>query len=335
MNVLYTCDNNYVWIMSISMISLFENNKANSDLCVYLLGEGITKENKEILYTIATSYQREIVVVDVPKLDVPEVLVSKRWPLSAFTRLFAGELLPDNLEKILYLDCDTIVSGNIENLESIDLKNKIFAGVKDCIGSTYKKNIGLEKDSVYVNAGVLLINLVELRKINIVALLEEYLNKYITLINYADQDILNGVFYKHILVLQPQYNVMTITTVHSYKEIQILRKPTNYYSEFEFEMALKKPLIIHYTTNMRVVRPWYQNTNHPLAEEFQKYLSLSPWRNTKFNTFVFRTKESQIIYLIRLLPTPISNRVLGMIHAEVKPWLIRIKGLIKGKRKES
>ena len=56
MNILYTCDNNYVWIMGISMISLFENNKTIEDLNVYLLGDRISEENKEILQDIALRY---------------------------------------------------------------------------------------------------------------------------------------------------------------------------------------------------------------------------------------------------------------------------------------
>ena len=49
MNVLYTCDDNYVWLMGISTISLFENNKTIEDLQVYLLGDNISQENKDKL----------------------------------------------------------------------------------------------------------------------------------------------------------------------------------------------------------------------------------------------------------------------------------------------
>ena len=52
MNVLYTCDNNYVWLMGISAISLFENNKELDNITVYLLGENISDKNKRILVDI-------------------------------------------------------------------------------------------------------------------------------------------------------------------------------------------------------------------------------------------------------------------------------------------
>ena len=58
----------------------------------------------------------------------------------------------------------------------------------------YKKNIGLKPDGLYINAGVLLINLEKLRKVDISKRLGSYMTKYEKLINYADQDVLNGTF---------------------------------------------------------------------------------------------------------------------------------------------
>ena len=59
MNVLYTCDDNYVWIMGISVISLFENNRHIRDLSVILLGECISDYNKSVLENIANKYKRK------------------------------------------------------------------------------------------------------------------------------------------------------------------------------------------------------------------------------------------------------------------------------------
>ena len=53
MNILYTCDNNYVWLMGISMTSLFDNNKDMKEITVYLIGDNISDENREKLTEIA------------------------------------------------------------------------------------------------------------------------------------------------------------------------------------------------------------------------------------------------------------------------------------------
>ena len=333
MNILYTCDDNYVWLMGISTISLFENNMDMSDLNVFLLGEKISIENKNMLASIASKYKRSIVVIDTPKIDLPQSLISARWPLSAFTRLYAGQLLPDEIEKVLYLDCDTIICGSIVDLEKISFSNKIILGVKDCIGKAYKENIGLHGYDLYINAGVLLINLSELRKINIKYKIDKYVNKYEKYINYADQDILNGAFCSYIGSLKPMYDVMTITLVYSYEELIKLRFPTCYYSKEDIKESIKNPAIIHYTTNMRVIRPWYIDTNHPLAWEFLKYKNISPWKNKKADRMIFMSSESKIISIIQKLPRNFACIVLGIIHAIIKPYYIRYKSKYKERRK--
>lgn len=322
MKVLYTCDDNYAWIMGISLISLFENNCYMEELEIYLLGESISESNKKYINDIAQKYNRTLHLIDTPKLkSIPQNISSYRWPLSAYIRLFAGELLPEYVDKVLYIDCDTIVNGKIDELDKIDISNKIFYGVKDCIGGVYKKNIGLEKNDIYINAGVLLVNLNELRKINIGQRIDCFMKKYRVFINYADQDILNGVFQGCIGCISLHYNVMTIVAEYSYKELYTLRKPTNFYSETEMNAAVDQPIIIHYTTNMRTIRPWYSNTDHPYAALFKQYLTLSPWNGRELCAMKYNGISSRIIGILEKFPRCIAFPILGGIHAFIRPLL--------------
>lgn len=325
MDILYTCNDNYVWLMGISCVSLFENNKNLQDLNVYLIGEHISEISKNKLYKIASDYNRNIYIIDAPQLEIPDVLVSTRWPYAAFMRLFSAQILPSNITKILYLDCDTIINGEISELIKIDISGKIALGVRDCISELYRKNIGLSINDFYINAGVILFNLEELRKININDKIQNYMKKFGKLINYADQDLLNGIFKKQIGVMKANYNVMTIDLVYDYKDVIKLRKPTEYYSEQEFECAKKEPLIIHYTTNMRTIRPWYSNTNHPMAEKFELYKNKSPWGNIEYQKKIFSDKQNVIVGVVQKLPNKIGYSILGFVHAQLKPMYIRIK----------
>lgn len=323
MNVLYTCDNNYIWIMGISVISLFENNREIDDLDIYLLGEKISVENKKLLIDIGKKYNREVCILDVPKFDIPRSIVSARWPLSAFSRLFSGDFLPMSVKKILYLDCDTVIIGKINELDTWDMEGKVFCGIKDCIGGLYKRNIGLNSMGAYINAGVLLIDLEKFRTFDIRKKIDEYMVKYGKLISYADQDILNSAFYHEIGYLPPKYNVMTIDIAHTYKEIQLLRRPTNFYSEVEMNDAIKDPRIIHYTTNMLVIRPWFHNSDHPLKDEFDRYMALSPWKTHIKKEMKFGN-TGNIVRIIEILPKGLAYRILGWIHGSLKPRFIKI-----------
>lgn len=325
MKVLYTCDNNYVWLMGISAISLFETNQHLQELTVYLLGENISLENKEELKKIGDKYRRKVEIIDVPKLNIPPSLISARWPLSAFTRLFSGIILPDDVEKVLYLDCDTIIMGDISELDSVEFNGNIAMGVKDGISGAYKKNIGLHNDSPYYNAGVFLLDVNALRKVNINEKIEQYMNKYVDYTNYADQDILNGIFNGKIGELNARFNVMTIDVVHTFEEILALRRPTNFYTKSELENAIISPAIIHYTTNMLVIRPWFSNTDHPFASEFRKYMEMSTWKDRKLDEMVLNSRDAKVIGMIMKLPKKIAFFILGIIHAELKPRYIELR----------
>jgi len=329
MEILYTCDNNYVWLMGISIISLFENNKDLSSINVYLLGDEITDSNIDILTNIGKRYNRKITVINVQAFEIPDTLLEGRWPQSAFIRLYASQFLPSNLEKILYFDCDTIIDGSIRELADVELGDNLIFGIKDCIGKKYKENIGLDPEGIYVNAGVLLLNLKLLREMDVSTEIDKYMTKYLKYINYADQDILNGVFKDKIGILNPKYDVMTIDVVHSYSEILALRKPTNFYSEQELAVAIDNPTIVHYTTNMIVVRPWFSNSDHPLKDLFYKYAAISQWVDKKYPVMVFSSKEAKIIRIVNKLPHKMSIHILGVMHSLLKPNYIRIKAKMK------
>jgi lipopolysaccharide biosynthesis glycosyltransferase len=126
MNVIYASDDGYAWLMGVSMVSLFENNRECKEINVYLFGDKIKPENEEKLYLAAKQYDRKLEIIDVNKLKLPEKLYSGRYPKSAFSRLFAFDLLPQNIDRVLYLDCDIIVDGNIEELYNQKMENKII-----------------------------------------------------------------------------------------------------------------------------------------------------------------------------------------------------------------
>ena len=325
MKVMYACDNHYVWLMGISAISLLENNKGLEALEIYLLGERISEENKSVLANIAERYGRRVEVIDVPALSIPPSLVSSRWPLAAFVRLFSSVVLPEDVDRILYLDCDTIVCGDLSELESVPFHGHMALGVKDCISGVYKRNAGLDANSAYLNAGVILFDMKALRRESLCAGIERYMKKHEQTIYYADQDVLNGLFGGRLGELPPKYNVMTIEAVHTYDEIKRLRRPTNYYGREELEKAVAAPAIIHYTANLLVVRPWFSNTDHPFAGEFRRYMEMSPWKDRKLGDMAFDSWTEKAVAALMRLPKRLAYDALGLIHAELRPRYMRMR----------
>ncbi len=325
MYVVYTCDNNFVWIMGVSMVSLFENNRDMADLNVYLLGDGITEDNVKVLQSLADPYGRRVTVINVPSLDIPASLLKGRWPKSAFTRMFSGVLMPQEIHRVLYLDCDTIVTGSIAAIDKWDMGGFAISSVKDCVSLLYKKKIGIEKDGDYVNAGVLLMDLDEMRKMDISSMMEQFIKEYEPLINYADQDILNGIFRGKFGILPPSYDVMTQMCAYTYPQILQYRRPSNYYSKEEVEEAQRHPIIIHYTTCMLNIRPWCADSQHPFRAEFEKYQAMTPWADREKGKASFNGLEHKFIRCVLSLPSCLSYRIIGYTHAILRPLFIMLK----------
>ena len=264
----YICDNDYMWLTEISMISLIEKNK---NILIYVIGPDITQENKERLSQLAQIYGNICTVIDLPERFSKKTNKKLRWPVFAISRLFLADILPNSVSKVLYLDSDTLIMRNLDELWEYDMRGYILCGVKDCISWRYKRNIGLKKEESYINGGVLLINLTELRKVNHLTSVRKFFSEHLYETSYYDQDALNLLFQNEIDILPPKYNVMTVVAAMSYKEIKIFRHPANYYSSDEISFARADPYIIHFTQQILFWRPWIKGSRHPYFNSFWHY----------------------------------------------------------------
>lgn len=320
--VVYICDDSYAWITGISMISLFEHNK---NATAYVIGQNISSENKRKLLQTAERYDGNCILIDIPNRYLPKELNLRRWPSIVFARLFLGSLLPASVNKVLYLDCDTLVNEDLRPLWDIDVKHSIFSGVKDYIGKKYKENIGLSSTDFYINAGVLLINVDRLRAFPLPERLTAFFKQYYHGISYADQDVLNSVFKGKIGCLPSKYNVMTLQLDWAYSDMIKLRHPSNCCSEEEYEYARKYPAIVHFTEHLLSTRPWFENSNHPYVEHFAKYKADSLWNDQPLAVKFHTGYRARISTIYELLPEKILFPIIGFIHAVYFPCYISAK----------
>ena len=325
MNVLYTCDDNYAWIMAVSMVSLFESNKESDEITVYLLGENISEESQSNLEQIASVYKRSFVLIPTDDVTIDSALVSERWPKSAYMRLFCSKLLPADIEGIVYLDCDTVVIDDISAIYECCFSDAPIRAVLDPVNSRWKENIGLRSGDVYVNAGVLAINLVALRQIDVERKVNEYLGKYSSMITFADQDVLNGIFSNSIVPFDnPRFNLSTMYARFSYEELLRFRAPDCFYSEEAYEFGRSNPAVVHFTTCMLTVRPWFKDSDHPKAYLFDQYLELTPYANHIRDYAKFKGARYRFFALVDFLPWSVQIRLFGLLHSVLKPTAKRL-----------
>lgn len=335
MNVMYASDDNYAWLMGISMISLFENNMESKGIDVYVFGDNLSEENQKTITAIAEKYGRTCHHVDVAKINIPQILMSDRYPKSTFSRLFAYELLPPKVEKLIYLDCDTIVMGSLEDMFNMNVEGKAFLATKDCMGKAYKRKIGLKDEDTYINAGVMVMNMKRLREIPIAERMVAFVDKYAEAMTYADQEIVNGIFQEEFGIMPIEYDMQTQFVQYPYEEIVKIRHPHRFYSKEEVEYGKLHPKIYHYTTCMLDVRPWFANSEIVNAWAFDKYMAISPWKDKKKSVKSFDGMSNVVLKQVDRMPNAIRLSILGLIHSTLRPNFYILKNSIYQLKKKS
>ena len=132
MNVIFASDNNYARHVGVAITSLYECNKTVEVLRVFLINDNISEENVKNLDDIAKKYGREISYIPFDEYK-PMLQLNNKWelPISAYARLFVAQMVPEDIERILYMDCDVVINDSLEELFNIDMQGKTIAGVED------------------------------------------------------------------------------------------------------------------------------------------------------------------------------------------------------------
>ena len=316
MNIIYACDDCFAEIMGISMLSLFDSNKNADEIIVYILDSGITDSNKEKLFSVADKYSRRIVFLSVDGL-LDKKMKQKRGSLATFSRLYAAQLLPEDIDTALYLDCDILVLDDLSEMYNTEIDGYYGAAVKDCVSEMHKKSVGLLPSDNYFNAGVYLMNIRKWRNAAVSEKAALFSQKYNNRVPYADQGILNGVTAKKTKCLELKYNCYTILYDFDYKHLMLFRKPSGYYSEAEIADFKKAPAIIHFTTCFLSLRPWVSGCNHPYAAKWRMYKEMSPWSGQPLREDNRNAIKRVGVGIYRLLPQKTAASIAGFFHAEI------------------
>lgn len=322
MNISYASSNEFIRHTATSIYSLLDNNKDIEEITVYLLSNQIRKDNIKRINNIVKKFNRELIIIDSSDINkkLNFSINTGLNNITTLTRLFLGCLLPETVDKILHIDCDTVVIGSLRELWSLDMKSYALAAVIEPITTdNIKAHIGLEKDDIYFNAGVFMANLSIWRNKKILEKFLCFYKKYNGNLFYCDQDIINGVLKGSIIPINPKYNFIGYYYQYPYYALKYFQKDSYFYSKNKIRKAIKNPIIIHYAGEDR---PWKNKNRHPYRKYYEKYLSKTPWRNTPketgkeiyfyfWYTFLTLTKFIPIIrrwIIFKLLPIVISLR---------------------------
>jgi lipopolysaccharide biosynthesis glycosyltransferase len=266
-SLLFCCDPGFVQHMAVAMVSLLENSR---DCCFR-----ITVVTRKPFERVEAKLRRTLapygavgdlrIVTFSPSDDIP-LPVSERLPIDAYLRIWVARFFPPDIDKILYLDSDLVVLGNIAQIWNAELGSKLLAAVP-IPGSDRWKLHETPPEYGYFNSGVMLLNLRDWRARECESTALDYIRRHPERLLDADQDVLNACFYNSWVALPYVWNVIS----PFYKRSHPLGLP-----EPEITRIQRDAKIVHYNG---VAKPWLYGCDHSRTADYLRYLKLTEWKD--------------------------------------------------------
>ena len=300
-SVVIASDNNYAPHLGALIASIIDNFSKERFLDLIILDGGISDSSKDFLRKLM-SQNSSIQFLELSS-EFSNQSTHMHFSKATFYRLILDKLITDR-EKVLYIDCDTIVLDDVTKLFDTDLGDNAIGAVFDYImhhfcqmgvrsidftgglkSKDYLQNyVGLRDWDRYFQAGVILFNLDKMRKMDLSdVMIKALLDKRYW---FLDQDILNKYFLGKVTYLDPSWNVVNcgheIYDGLSQKQIQ------------ELQQAEKAPKLIHYAGFE--TKPW-NNRNAKFGEYYFYYFRKTFWYENVMFSFKSNEHNQQPIIL--------------------------------------
>ncbi len=268
MNIAVSINQAFIRYLHVMLVSLFENNR-EQELCVWLMSADLTEAQVQTFHELAQSYGQELRF-----LRIGEGLFSKELPfteqitIETYFRLALPDLLPEELDRVLYLDADIIINQPLDEFYFTDFNGKSLCACRDvaAVSVTHVSTSPLFAELrqtpgfTYFNAGVLLMNLKKLReKVSLEYFVQQALRlkDYLT---YHDQDLLNYLFHDDVVYAdEKRFNL-------------IIRPACN--SGYTYDEVKSMAVILHYAGP----KPWrHEEVRYGLERFWWEYAKKTPY----------------------------------------------------------
>ena len=263
--IVTVCDNHYTVMLAALIKSIEVNHSSGECIDIYVVTDKVSKKNIGKLISSVASPLIKLIWLKMESIfpsDLKLPLDGSSFPLNVYARLFIPHFVPENIDRVLYLDVDMIVLKDISILWKTNLQNRMVAGVIDRAetvaniwgGITNYKELHIQPDTKYFNSGLLIIDTFKWRDFHIAERVIECVNKNKKYAGFPDQYGLNVILANQWYELDPKWNTYAVL----------------------FE---KNPFIIHFIGRKPIYNSYSYNQLYEI--EFYKYLKLTAWSNFK------------------------------------------------------
>lgn len=282
-DILFQSDEKYAKVLAPAIKSLCVNNR-DADFRIVVIDCGLSQKSRKLLQKMTKEDGRSVTFVTGDELEkevgdfgFSEYKGYRENRVSYLKMLYPTSAMAS--DRILYIDCDTAVTGSIKGLLGTDLKGNVMAAALDCYTDTgHKKMIGMRPEEPFYNSGVMLIDKKRWKEEKIFENIIEQKNSGVKY-NTVDQDYINIAVRGKCLTIGCRYNYQPAHIDYSPSVyFSSYHKDDLYYTPEELVKGRKHIAILHYFRYLGM-HPWDKDSMHPDEKVYRKYLSMTPWRN--------------------------------------------------------
>ena len=285
MNIVISINQKYVPFAYVMLFSLYSNNQSEK-IRLFILHSELSQNDLEPLYRLSTEFHHSVTPLPVnPGLFPSELPTTAVWSREAFYRLALLDLLPDDIDRILYLDVDMIILHDLSSFYHTPFDGSHFIACDDAdpFGINFPERQSIFAEAYanghrYFNSGVMIWNLSILRgsySLSDYLLLAKKLNYRMVTV---DQDLLNYMHCGHIKYASPNYNYfarMRSNNGESYND------------------ALHNAYIVHYLSE----KPWNADGFHfDIEKIWWEYAKQTPYYLPLLEAFLDKTLTDRTIF---------------------------------------
>ncbi len=271
MNIICTIDNNYIRHCAVMLSTLREANP-DEDLSVYIVHEALEPKERAKLVGYLGEFLPSVSLLQVEPRLLSHFPVSGHISIATYFRLLLPSILPPILNRALFIDSDVVINGSLRELWETPFEGHSLAAVTDRNLDMQRERLEMDADSPYFNAGMMLIDLEAWRRANVLERGMAYAIENRDKLNNWDQDVLNHLFEKRVLLLHQRWNAMS----HLWGLDQAWMEERGGLLNPEEQQAHDGPAIIHFAGGGRA-KPWDYRCNNPWKDRYRQFLAQSPW----------------------------------------------------------
>lgn len=251
MNILVTLNAGYLRQLIVMLYSLLKANPETA-VSLYVVHTSLTDAHFAQVDCICPG-RLSVHSIPVPEGFLTNAPTTRRYPVEMYYRIFAARLLPETIDRILYLDPDLVVLNPLDALYTLEFGENLFAAASHISPNSKLTlvndlRLSMPQGSSYVNSGVMMMNIEALRREQSEDEVFDYIETHRPVLMLPDQDVINAVYATRILTVDHlRYNL----SERCYQLYNL--RPENWERPMTLDWVRQNTAIVHYCGRNK---PW-------------------------------------------------------------------------------